>query len=61
MLQCEGYKMFEGTMLIKPLSSLFTEFEETGSWLYKPESKCWYCNGTSYPEKICEIIKDNTK
>ena len=61
MLQCEGYKMFYGTMLITPVNKSFPEFKETGTWLYKPEYECWYANGHSYVEKICTILEDNTK
>lgn len=54
MLICEGYKMFKGLMKV---GSNVIE----GTWLFKPEYKCWYCNGCSYPENVCEIIKDMTK
>jgi hypothetical protein len=61
MIEVEGYKMFNGTMWV-------TSFVETpknatinyieGSWLYKPEYDCWYCNGRSYPACICTIVED---
>lgn len=54
-MECEGYKMFNGTMLITPKSEKFKPFEVTGTWLYKPEYDCWYCNGSSYMNKICTI------
>lgn len=52
---CEGYKIFNGAMIITPKSDKFKPFEVTGNWLYKPEYKCWYCNGSSYMEEICRI------
>lgn len=58
MLSCEGYKMFRGIMKIIPINR--APYTEEGDWLYKPEYKCWYCNGSSYPEEICEILVDNT-
>ena len=60
MLDCEGYKMFKGSMKISPLNSK-SSYLKTGVWLYKPDTKCWYCYGVSYPKEVCEIITDNTK
>lgn len=57
-LQCEGYKMFEGTADIVPINPEIKPFEVTGVWLYKPEFHCWYCNGKSFPEEIVEIKED---
>ena len=57
-LQCEGYKMFEGTAAIFPLNPKFEPFEVTGVWLYKPEHDCWYCNGRSYDAEIVRIKED---
>ena len=42
MLSCEGYKMFYGTVTINPKNSN-PSFDLTGTWLYKPEHNCWYC------------------
>lgn len=61
MLQCEGYKMFRGTMLVTPKNPNFPPQEITGDWLYKPEYGCWYCKGWSYVEDICTIKEDTTK
>lgn len=64
MLKCEGYKMFYGTMLISPRPSPNPKFptkepfEVTGTWLYKPDTGCWYCNGSSYVEGVCKIISE---
>lgn len=58
MLECEGYKMFEGTMVITPKGDFVQSFVITGTWLYKPECGCWYCKGSSYPEEICKVLSD---
>ena len=64
MLIYENYKMFKGTMTIKPITPKgypqIESFDVTGTWLYKPEYTCWYCNGSSYPEDICVVSKDET-
>lgn len=57
-LQCEDYKMFEGTAEIVPINPEFEPFEVTGVWLYKPEFNCWYCNGRSFPEEVVKIKED---
>ena len=54
MLKCEGYKMFEGTATVRPVS--LPPFDVTGTWLYKPEYDCWYCNGRSFPASIVTDI-----
>ena len=61
MITVEGYKMFHGTMRIKPVaSSGMPPIEASADWLYKPECKCWYGGGSSYPEEICErVTPDN--
>lgn len=58
MLKREGYKMFRGTMEITPINC--ESYKVVGVWLYKPEYECWYCNGTSYPVEVCNIISDLT-
>ena len=63
MLKCEGYKMFNGEMEITPKNPAIKPFTLKATWLYKPDTKCWYNNlGNSYCEEICrpcvcEIIK----
>lgn len=60
MLQCEGYKMFKGTMAITPVSRNIPPFRKHGTWLYKPEYDCWYCNdSTSYTANICNVISED--
>ena len=49
----EGYKAFRGIMQITPKNPKIKPFELSGEWLYKPDTKCWYGNGSSYPEEIC--------
>ncbi len=58
MLECENYKMLKGIMKIMPINSEIKPYNVKGTWLYKPEYKCWYCNGWSYPERICSVIAD---
>ena len=41
MLECEGYKMFHGSFLIHPLNK--EPFRLTGVWLFKPDTRFWYC------------------
>lgn len=53
----EGYKMFRGTMKIRPKTASVPAFELTGDWLYKPETKCWYGKGSSFAEDICTIVE----
>lgn len=60
MLQCEGYKMFYGVMLVTPLNPFIKPMEIKGTWLYKPEHDCWYCGSASYPAKICCVKEDKT-
>ena len=57
-LECEGYKMFEGTADIVLINPEIKPFEVTGVWLYKPEIPCWYCIGKSFPEEIVNIKED---
>ena len=58
MLKCEGYKMFYGTATIVPVKTWGPPFEETGTWLYKPEYDCWYVNGRSFPADIVTDIRE---
>jgi hypothetical protein len=56
MLTCEGYKMFRGTAVIKPVNR--PPYTVNGTWLYKPEYDCWYVNGESYPAEIVTEIRE---
>ena len=60
MIEVEGYKAFHGTMRITPRVSI-PPFEITADWLYKPEYKCWYGGGRSFPQDICTIIEEEYK
>jgi hypothetical protein len=53
----EGYKAFHGDMHIVPLNFLYPAFYICDKdWLYKPDTKCWYGDGRSFPEEICHIV-----
>lgn len=60
MLECEGYKMFKGSAVFRRTTVNFTPFREIGTFLYKPDTKCWYVNGRSYPAEIVEQIEDDS-
>lgn len=60
MICVEGYKAFHGTMKISPKNRLFTPFYICDKdWLYKPDTQCWYGDGRSFAEDICEIISED--
>ena len=61
-LEAEGYKMFKGVMEVTCYTIDIKAKKRTsekkyieGTWLYKPDTECWYCNGSSYPDTICRI------
>lgn len=57
MIEVEGYKAFHGDMHIIPLNTLYPAFYICDKdWLYKPDTKCWYGDGRSFPEEICHIV-----
>ena len=60
-ISIEGYKAFRGTMKIRPKTAAVPAFELSGDWLYKPDTKCWYGKGSSFPEDICTIVEVGTK
>lgn len=60
MIRVEGYKAFRGTMEITPKDSRFPSVRITGDWLYKPDTGCWYCKGSSYCDEICRVVEDET-
>lgn len=62
MLECDGFKMCRGTGRIVPLNGI-PPFERRGTWLYKPEHKCWYCEDetgwcASFPEVVVSEIRE---
>lgn len=60
MISVEGYKAFRGTMRITPKTDRVQPFELAGDWLYKPEYKCWYGGGRSFPAEVCSVAEDQT-
>lgn len=56
MIEIEGYKAFRGSMIIRPYGC--EPFALVGSWLYKPDTNCWYGEGHSFPAEICEILTE---
>ena len=58
MIKVEGYKAFHGKMKITPKNPQFPEMIFECDWLYKPDTRCWYGNGMSWPEEICEVISE---
>lgn len=56
MLTSEGYKMFRGWATIKPATDKVPPFTEYGTWLYKPDTQCWYVNGKSFADRIVTCI-----
>ena len=56
LIACEGYQMFRGTMQVSYRGTAQAE-DITGDWLYRPDTRCWYCRGRSYPAEICEIVE----
>ena len=44
---------WKGTILIKPVCG--HPFYVTDQWTWDTEQRCWYINGNSYPEEICEL------
>ena len=55
-ISVECYKAFRGTMRIAPKSAA-PAYDLHGDWLYKPDAKCWYGKGSSFPEDICTIME----
>lgn len=45
--------MFRGVMRITTNND-----EIFGTWLFRPDTDCWYCRGWSYPKSICYVLED---
>lgn len=45
MLECEGHKMFRGTVKITPIGK--APFDLKGTWYYNPIYNIWYCKQDS--------------
>lgn len=54
-LTCEQYIMFRGTVDVTPKNKDFKPFSVYGTWLYKPDTGYWYCNGRSFSPEILGI------
>ena len=54
-LDCEGYIMFIGQVDVTPKNKDITPFALFGTWLYRPDTQCWYCNGRSFTKDIVDI------
>ena len=70
MLQCDGYKMFRGTVrvtpVIRPDGTRWREpFDLTGDWLYDPDRPgYWYCQpkddwSQSFPVGILSDFRED--
>ena len=63
MLECEGFKMFDGVAKIPLGDFRGNEMTVVGTWLYNPEQNMWFVGACSeFPfgssfDKI-EIVKD---
>jgi hypothetical protein len=58
MIEVEKFKAFRGIMKINPKVKGVSSFELEGDWLYKPDTDCWYGCGSSFPNEICEIVRE---
>ena len=67
MLKCDGFKMFHGSATIHPVNGN-PPYVMTGTWMYHPEKKCWYCeqdNSRAFwavgvtPEIMSDIVEDS--
>lgn len=64
MITAEGYKAFRGILKITPKNDSIEPFTMEGDWIYRPDTKCWYGCGRSFPETICEVYdtdKNNSR
>lgn len=60
MIRVEGYKAFHGDMKIVPKNVLYRPFYIVDKdWLYRPDTDCWYGDGSSFPAEICEPVENN--
>ncbi len=70
MLQCDGYKMFRGTVRVTPVvrpdgTRCREPFDLTGDWLYDPDRPgYWYCQpkgdwSQSFPVGILSDFRED--
>lgn len=72
MLECDGFKMFHGTVKVVPVNGK-DPFDVTGTWLFRPEwaiktpGGIWYCKpdcggfAASYPPDILDDFREDEK
>ena len=48
--------MFVGAMVVTPVVTSLPAFTVRGTFLYKPDTNCWYGGGRSFPADICEPV-----
>ena len=60
MMKCEGYIMYRGRMTVTPVCKAIDPFLVHGTFLYKPDTRCWYVGndspekpGSSFASEIC--------
>lgn len=61
MMRCNGYMMYQGRMTVSPVaSSGIQPFRVHGTFLYRPDTRCWYVGndspekpGASFTDSIC--------
>lgn len=60
MLECDGIRMFHGTVKVSPMLRLKEPFDLTGTWMYKPVEGVgyWYCKQDSngWTSSFCEDV-----
>ena len=75
MLECDGYKMFHGTVHVTPVAwgdrPAKPEYDLTGTWLFKPGDDSlddmWYCKKDSdgwvhsMPPEILSDFRDDAE
>ena len=50
--------MFYGTATITPWNPSFSSLTLRGTWLYKPTTGCWYCQGRSFDARTVSDFVD---
>jgi hypothetical protein len=48
--------MFKGQATVKPKCENARPFSVNGTWLYRPDTDCWYVNGMSFSKDIVEYF-----
>ena len=58
MIKAEGIMAFHGTATIRPKNLVFEAYDLSGDWVYKQDTGCWYCKGSSYMKDIVTDIRE---